>query len=136
MRVHTIRMRNGLEHIAVPCPYTARTRESIGCITGIIISWLIIAYPLRQETEKYDALRSGVEVYHTLKTRLKDKDLATNVGDEGGFAPNLGSNKEAIQVVLKAIELAGYTPGVDMYIAIDAAGIAMIFPIFVCEDDE
>jgi enolase len=67
------------------------------------------------------ALQMGTEVFHHLKAELKDQGHSTNVGDEGGFAPNLGSNEEAIQVVLKAIELAGYTPGVDMYIAIDAA---------------
>ena len=72
--------------------------------------------------EKFDdALRSGVEIYHTLKKRLKDNGLATNVGDEGGFAPNLGSNVEAVETVLQAIEKAGYKPGDDMYIAMDAA---------------
>jgi len=68
-----------------------------------------------------EALQMGTEVFHHLKAELKAQGHSTNVGDEGGFAPNLGSNEEAIQVVLKAIELAGYTPGVDMYIAIDAA---------------
>ena len=68
-----------------------------------------------------EALQMGTEVFHHLKAELKDQGYSTNVGDEGGFAPSLGSNEEAIQVVLKAIELAGYTPGVDMYIAIDAA---------------
>ena len=68
-----------------------------------------------------EALKMGTEVFHHLKAELKAQGHSTNVGDEGGFAPNLGSNEEAIQVVLKAIESAGYTPGVDMYIAIDAA---------------
>jgi enolase len=68
-----------------------------------------------------EALQMGTEVFHHLKVELQAQGHSTNVGDEGGFAPDLGSNKEAIQVVLKAIELAGYTPGVDMYIAIDAA---------------
>jgi len=68
-----------------------------------------------------EALQMGTEVFHHLKAELKSQGHSTNVGDEGGFAPNLGSNEEAIQVVLKAIESAGYTPGVDMYIAIDAA---------------
>jgi enolase len=67
------------------------------------------------------ALQMGTEVFHHLKAELQAQGHSTNVGDEGGFAPNLGSNEEAIQVVLKAIESAGYTPGVDMYIAIDAA---------------
>ena len=68
-----------------------------------------------------DALRMGVEVFHHLKAVLKEKGHSTNVGDEGGFAPNLGSNTEAIEVVLQAIEKAGYKPGEDMFIAMDAA---------------
>ena len=68
-----------------------------------------------------EALQMGTEVFHHLKSELQAQGHSTNVGDEGGFAPNLGSNEEAIQVVLKAIESAGYTAGVDMYIAIDAA---------------
>ncbi len=68
-----------------------------------------------------DAIRMGTEVFHHLKKVLKDKGYSTNVGDEGGFAPNLKSNEEAIESVLIAIEKAGYKPGHDMYIAMDAA---------------
>lgn len=68
-----------------------------------------------------DGLRMGTEVFHTLKKVLKDRGHATNVGDEGGFAPNLGSNQEAIEVVIEAIEKAGYRPGEDLLIALDAA---------------
>ena len=68
-----------------------------------------------------DALRMGTEVFHHLKKVLSDQKLSTNVGDEGGFAPNLGSNEEAIKVVLQAIEAAGYQPGKDIWIALDAA---------------
>jgi enolase len=68
-----------------------------------------------------DGLRMGTEVFHHLKEVLKSKGHSTNVGDEGGFAPNLGSNEEAIETVLQAIEKAGYKPGDDMYIAMDAA---------------
>ena len=68
-----------------------------------------------------EGLRWGVEIFHTLKTVLKEKGYSTNVGDEGGFAPNLQSNEEAIETVLKAIEKAGYKPGVQVGIAIDAA---------------
>ncbi len=68
-----------------------------------------------------EGLRMGTEVFHHLKAVLKDKGYSTNVGDEGGFAPNLGSNTEGIEYVLKAIEQAGYRPGEDMYIAMDAA---------------
>ena len=68
-----------------------------------------------------EALRMGAEVFHSLKAVLKGKGLNTSVGDEGGFAPNLQSNEEAIQVILEAIEKAGYKPGVDACIALDVA---------------
>lgn len=68
-----------------------------------------------------ESLRMGTEVFHHLKNVLKKKGFSTNVGDEGGFAPNLGSNTEAIEIVLQAIETAGYKPGEDVFIALDAA---------------
>jgi enolase len=68
-----------------------------------------------------EGLQMGTEIFHTLKGVLKGKGHSTNVGDEGGFAPNLGSNEEAIEVVLEAISKAGYTPGEDVHIALDAA---------------
>ena len=68
-----------------------------------------------------DGLRMGVEIFHHLKNVLKDKGYSTNVGDEGGFAPNIKSNVEAIETVLQAIEKAGYTPGEDVMIAMDPA---------------
>lgn len=68
-----------------------------------------------------EGLRWGTEVFHHLKAVLKSRGMSTNVGDEGGFAPSLGSNEEALQVVMEAIEKAGFKPGVDMYIALDAA---------------
>lgn len=68
-----------------------------------------------------EALRMGTEVFHALKGVLKKAGHSTNVGDEGGFAPNLGSNEEAIEYVIKAIETAGYKPGEDIYIALDPA---------------
>jgi enolase len=68
-----------------------------------------------------EGLRWGTEVFHHLKSVLKSKGMSTNVGDEGGFAPNLGSNDEAIEVVIQAIEKAGFKPGDDMYVALDAA---------------
>jgi enolase len=67
------------------------------------------------------ALRMGTEIYHSLKRVLKDRGLNTNVGDEGGFAPPLSSNKQAIEAVLAAIEKAGYKPGKDCFIALDPA---------------
>jgi enolase len=68
-----------------------------------------------------EGLRWGTEIFHHLKSVLKEKGMSTNVGDEGGFAPNLGSNEEAIQVVMEAIARAGYVPGEDVWIALDAA---------------
>jgi enolase len=68
-----------------------------------------------------DSLRMGVEVFHNLKKVLSKKGYSTNVGDEGGFAPNIQSNEEAIETVLQAIEAAGYKAGSDIFIAMDAA---------------
>lgn len=68
-----------------------------------------------------DALRMGTEVFHHLKAVLKSLKLATNVGDEGGFAPDFKNNEDAIKAVMQAIEKAGYKPGEDIYIAMDAA---------------
>ena len=76
--------------------------------------------PVGAESFK-EGLRACAEVYHTLKNVLKEKGLATGVGDEGGFAPNLGSNEEALQVICEAIKAAGYEPGSDFKLAIDAA---------------
>ena len=67
------------------------------------------------------ALQMGVEIYHNLKRVLKDRGLNTNVGDEGGFAPSLASNKQAVELILLAIEKAGYKPGKDCFIALDPA---------------
>lgn len=68
-----------------------------------------------------EGLRMGTEIFHSLKSVLRDKGHSTNVGDEGGFAPNLGSNEEGAEFVLKAIEKAGYKPGDDVLLAFDAA---------------
>jgi len=68
-----------------------------------------------------ESLRWGVEIFHHLKNVLKKKGYSTNVGDEGGFAPNIGSNEEAVETVLQAIETAGFKPGEDVFIAMDAA---------------
>ncbi|MCH7736537.1 MAG: phosphopyruvate hydratase [Chloroflexi bacterium] len=68
-----------------------------------------------------DALRAGAEIYHSLKTLLGADGHNTNVGDEGGFAPSLPSNRDALEMVLKAVEKAGYKPGKDVYIALDVA---------------
>lgn len=68
-----------------------------------------------------EALRMGAEIFHNLKAVLKEKGYVTSVGDEGGFAPNLGSNEEALQVIVAAIERAGYKPGEDVRLALDVA---------------
>ncbi|MGO1287933.1 MAG: phosphopyruvate hydratase [Cellulosimicrobium funkei] len=68
-----------------------------------------------------EALRTGAEVYHALKSVLKEKGLATGLGDEGGFAPNLASNREALDLILVAIEKAGFAPGTDVTLALDVA---------------
>ena len=69
----------------------------------------------------HEALRYAVEVFHNLKSLLKSKKLSTSVGDEGGFAPNLTSNQEALDLIIQAIEKAGYKPGRDVYLALDCA---------------
>ena len=68
-----------------------------------------------------DALRMGTEVFHHLKSVLKSKEMITSIGDEGGFAPNLNSNEEALEIILEAIEQAGLKPGMDIYLALDVA---------------
>lgn len=79
-----------------------------------------------------EALRMGVEVFHHLGQLLKANGLAINVGDEGGFAPSIASNEEAIEFVLKAIEKAGYRPGEDIFIALDAAASEFYNPQEKC----
>ena len=68
-----------------------------------------------------EALRTGAEIFHSLKGVLKEKGFNTSVGDEGGFAPDLGSNEEAIQTIIEAIEKAGYKPGEEVMLAMDVA---------------
>ncbi|WP_312719254.1 phosphopyruvate hydratase [Mobilicoccus sp.] len=87
--------------------------------TNVDIQEFMIA-PIGAPTFR-EALRMGAEVYHQLKKVLKDKGLATGLGDEGGFAPNLGSNREALDVIMDAIRAAGYEPGTDVALALDVA---------------
>jgi enolase len=72
-------------------------------------------------TSFHEALRAGCETFHNLKSVLKSKGLNTSVGDEGGFAPNLGSNREALDLIMSAIDKAGYKPGEQVFIALDVA---------------
>jgi enolase len=76
--------------------------------------------PIGAETFR-EALRWGAEVYHSLKSVLKGRGLSTGLGDEGGFAPNLANNREALDLILQAIEKAGYAPGRDVALALDVA---------------
>jgi enolase len=76
-------------------------------------------------TKFSDALRCGVEIFHSLKSVLHKNNQSTSVGDEGGFAPNLKSNEEALQVIIHAIANAGYKPGVDVFLALDVAASEM-----------
>jgi enolase len=71
-----------------------------------------------------EALRTGAEIFHRLRTVLHERGYTTNVGDEGGFAPNLASNEEALEMVLRGIERAGYRPGEDVYLGLDSAASA------------
>lgn len=83
-----------------------------------------------------EALRCGAEVFHSLKSVLKGKGLNTAVGDEGGFAPSLKSNVEAIEVIMLAIEKAGYKPGADVQIALDVAATELFKDgVYVLEND-
>lgn len=75
-----------------------------------------------------EALRMGAEVFHSLKSVLKSKGLSTSVGDEGGFAPNLSSNEEALATIVEAIEKAGYVPGKDVMLALDVAATELFDP--------
>ncbi len=68
-----------------------------------------------------EALRYGAEIFHTLKKILHDRGLATSVGDEGGFAPHLPSNEAALEIIIEAIERAGYRVGQDIYLGMDVA---------------
>ena len=72
-------------------------------------------------TKYSDALRAGTEIFHSLKVLLKKKGYNTAIGDEGGFAPNLKSNEEALEIILKSIEDSGYIPGKNIYLALDVA---------------
>ena len=91
--------------------------------SGLTVQEFMIM-PVGAKTFK-ECMRMGVEVYHNLKKVLKDKGLSTAVGDEGGFAPNVSSEKEALDLIMMAIEKAGYVPGKDVCLALDAAATEM-----------
>jgi len=109
----------GKEAITLPIPLMNILNGGAHADNSIDVQEFMIM-PVGADTFS-EALRMGVEVFHHLKKVLKTKNYTTNVGDEGGFAPNLKSNQEAIETVLIAIEKAGYEPGKDIFIALDPA---------------
>jgi len=118
-RMPLFRYIGGMNSSTLPIPMMNILNGGAHADNGIDFQEFMIM-PVGAETFS-DALRMGTEVFHHLKAVLKSKKLGTNVGDEGGFAPDLKNNEEAIKAVLQAIEKAGYKPGVDIYIAMDAA---------------
>jgi len=118
-RMPLFRYVGGMNSTTLPIPMMNILNGGAHADNGIDFQEFMIM-PVGAETFS-DALRMGTEVFHHLKAVLKSKKLSTNVGDEGGFAPDLKNNEEAIKAVLQAIEKAGYKPGVDIYIAMDAA---------------
>jgi enolase len=109
----------GVQARVLPCPMMNIINGGAHADNPIDIQEFMIM-PVGAETMA-DAVRMGSEVFHTLKKQLKEAGHSTNVGDEGGFAPNLASADEAIGFILKSIEKAGYTPGEDIALALDCA---------------
>ena len=109
----------GKEAKILPLPLMNILNGGMHADNNLDIQEFMIA-PIGAESFK-EALRKADEVFHNLKSILKSKKLATSVGDEGGFAPNLSSNEEALQLIVEAIKKAGYQPGKDIYLALDTA---------------
>jgi enolase len=109
----------GVQAHVLPTPLMNIINGGVHADSGLEIQEFMIA-PAGLPTFE-EALRAGTEIFHTLKKLLKDKGYTVSVGDEGGFAPKLASNEEAIQYVIKAIETAGYKPGQDVFVALDCA---------------
>jgi enolase len=109
----------GLTHEIIPVPMLNVINGGLHADNNLDIQEFMIV-PAGAPTFK-EAIRMSSESFHSLKKLVKEKGYSTNVGDEGGFAPNLSGNAEAIELILQAIEKAGYKPGEDIWIAIDAA---------------
>jgi enolase len=109
----------GVQAHVLPTPLMNIINGGVHADSGLEIQEFMIS-PAGLPTFE-EALRAGTEIFHTLKKLLKEKGHTVSVGDEGGFAPKLASNEEAIQYVLKAIEEAGYKPGHDVFVALDCA---------------
>jgi enolase len=109
----------GSQARTIPTPFMNIINGGVHADSGLEIQEFMIV-PAGLPTFR-EALRAGAETFHALKKILSSEGLATGVGDEGGFAPRLKSNEEAISVIMKAIEAAGYKPGQDIYLALDCA---------------
>jgi enolase len=109
----------GAQARVLPTPFMNIINGGVHADSGLEIQEFMIV-PAGLPTYR-EALRAGAEVFHSLKKLLSEKGLSTSVGDEGGFAPRVSTNEEAIGFVLKAIEAAGYKPGVDIYLGLDCA---------------
>jgi len=114
----------GREAKVLPIPLMNILNGGLHADNNLDIQEFMIA-PIGAPTFK-EALRYGVEVFHHLKSILKSKGLSTSVGDEGGFAPNLDSNEEALGLILEAIEKAGYQPGKEIFLALDCAASSLL----------
>ncbi len=109
----------GLAHPSLPVPQMNILNGGAHASNGLDVQeFMVVPHGFDIFPE---ALRAGVETYHALKEILKEKDLSTSLGDEGGFAPTLDGNKEALGLLVQAIENAGYRPGTDLSIALDVA---------------
>ena len=109
----------GAQAVTLPIPQMNILNGGVHANNNLDIQEFMIM-PVGQKSFS-NALRSGVEVFHSLKNILNDRKLSTAVGDEGGFAPNLESNEQALDLILEAIDRAGYAPGKDIWIALDCA---------------
>lgn len=103
----------------LPVPMMNIINGGVHADSGVDVQEFMIA-PIGAETFS-EALRNGAEVYHALKSVIKEKGLSTGLGDEGGFAPSVGSTREALDLIVEAIEKAGFTPGKDIALALDVA---------------
>lgn len=106
-------------HYSMPVPMMNVINGGAHADNSVDIQEFMIL-PVGAKTEA-EAIRYGCEIFHALKSILKNKGLNTAVGDEGGFAPNLSSNEEAIELIIEAINKAGYKPGIDIYLGLDCA---------------
>ena len=124
LEIPLYRYLGGVNAITLPVPMSNIINGGEHADNNVDIQEFMIM-PLAAKTFR-EAIRWNAEVFHALKAILKDRGLATSVGDEGGFAPNLKSNEEALIVIVEAITKAGYKPGKDIYIALDAAASSFV----------